>query len=208
MSGQKKKTTPKVVNNKSTVVKSVVKPKTKVINKKPKNEAVKPSKTAPKKVLPVVSPEVPYKFKPPGVGGRPPKYKSVPELQKLIDEYFESCWAQKIDMFGTPLYLKDKSGRKTEVPVMIQVRPYTITGLALAIGTNRQTLLNYETNDKFLDTIKRAKERCQTYAEESLFIGKNPTGAIFNLKNNYRDWKDKTETEHSGNLVWTEEPPK
>ena len=35
---------------------------------------------------------------------------------------------------------------------------------------------------------------CQQYAEESLFIGKNPTGAIFNLKNNY-EWKDKNETD-------------
>lgn len=169
--------------------------------------------TASKKTPRVVNPkktvvETKPKFTPPGVGGRPPKYKTVPELEKLIDAYFESCWTEKIDMFGNIVYKKDSKGNKSELPVMVQFRPYTITGLALAIGTTRETLLDYEHKDKFSYTIKRAKERCQSYAEESLMIGKNPTGAIFNLKNNYNRWKDKTETEHSGDLIWREEPPK
>ena len=139
--------------------------------------------------------------------GRPPKYKTVNELVKIIDEYFRSCWKQKIDMFGNPIFVKDKSGKKTNEPVMVQVEPYTVTDLARAVGMSRQALIDYEKKDEFLDTIKRAKQICEGYAEKSLYVGKNPTGAIFNLKNNWL-WKDKVETEHSGNLTWTETPPK
>jgi len=127
-------------------------------------------------------------------GGRPPKYETVEQLQVLIEEYFRSCWIQKIDMFGNPIYFKDKNRKKTNKKVMIQFKPYTITGLAVALDTSRKVLIEYQNKDKFSNTIKRAKEMCQQYAEESLFIGKNPTGAIFNLKNNY-EWKDKNETD-------------
>lgn len=149
--------------------------------------------------------------------GRPPKYETVEELEALIDAYFASCWEQKIDMFGNPIFMKDARGKKTKIKVMVQKKPYIITGLAIALGTTRDILIDYEKQvlknvpkdlaQQFSNTIKRAKEMCKGYAEEQLFIGKNPTGAIFNLKNNY-GFKDKTETEHSGNLTWTEEPPK
>ena len=139
--------------------------------------------------------------------GRPLKYKTVEELERLMDKYFLSCWKQKIDMFGNPIFVKDSRGKKTKTKVMVQSEPYTITDLATAIGMNRQMLIEYEKKDEFGDTIKRAKQLCHGYAERQLFIGKNPTGAIFNLKNNY-GWRDKVETEHSGNLTWTEEPPK
>lgn len=125
-------------------------------------------------------------------GGRPLKFESVEILQKKIDDYFKSCWTQKIDMFGNPIFIKDSKGNKTEDPVMVQSIPYTITGLALALDTSRETLLNYEEKNEYFDTIKKAKERCHNYAENSLYTGKNPTGAIFNLKNNY-GWKDKVE---------------
>lgn len=140
-------------------------------------------------------------------GGRPLKFKTVEELETKIEAYFKSCWRQKVDMFGNPVYLKDKNGKKTDEPVMVQIEPYTVTGMAVFLGTNREVLLQYEAKQRFFDTIKRAKERCHAYAEEQLFIGKNPTGAIFNLKNNW-GWKDKTETEQSGNIIWNEENPK
>lgn len=107
--------------------------------------------------------------------GRPPKFESVEQLQNLIDAYFESCWEINND------------GKN------IQVRPYTITGLANALDTTRETLLDYQEKDEFSDTIKRAKSIVEQYVEEYLFTGKNQTGAIFNLKNNYKGWKDKTE---------------
>jgi hypothetical protein len=128
------------------------------------------------------------------LGGRPLKFKTVQELQKKIDEYFKSCWTTKLDMFGNPIYVKNKEGKKTDELVIVQIKPYTITGLAVALDTTRETLLDYEEKAKYSDTIKRAKQKCHNYAEDALFIGKNPTGAIFNLKNNY-GWKDMKETD-------------
>lgn len=133
-------------------------------------------------------------------GGRPLKFETPEALQEVIDKYFDSCWTQKMDMFGNPIFEKDENGKKTDNKVMIQTQPYTISGLGVAIGLSRQGILEYEHKDQFSDTIKRAKERCEAYAESSLFIGKNPAGAIFNLKNNYESWRDKTEVEQSGGL--------
>ena len=109
-------------------------------------------------------------------GGRPLKFKTAEEMQKAIDLYFEGCW--EVDNEGN---------RK-------QTRPYTITGLANALDTTRETLLDYQEKDGFSDTVKKAKMKVAEYVEEYLFMGKNQTGAIFNLKNNF-DWKDKTENQ-------------
>jgi hypothetical protein len=118
-------------------------------------------------------------------GGRPLKFKTVEELQKLIDDYFESCFTDK------PII--DKAGDVIGVE-RVQVRPYTITGLAMALDMSREGLLNYQEREQFFDAITRAKMKCHNYAEELAMTSRNPTGVIFNLKNNY-GWKDKTETE-------------
>jgi hypothetical protein len=103
-------------------------------------------------------------------GGRPPKFNSVEELQDKIDEYFQEC--------------DEKS------------RPRTITGLALALDTTRETLLDYQDKDEYSYTIKKAKLRCENFAEEHLFSGRNVAGAIFNLKNNYSRWVDRQEIDN------------
>lgn len=104
--------------------------------------------------------------------GRPLKFQSVEQLQNAIDLYFLNC----TDPEDENKY----------------IRPLTITGLANALDTSRETLLEYEERPEFVDTIKRAKGKIHQYVEEYLFNGKNQTSAIFNLKNNY-GWKDKTE---------------
>lgn len=100
--------------------------------------------------------------------GRPRKYKNIEELQELIDEYFSYC---------------DESHR-----------PYTITGLALYLDMDRQTLLRYEKTyeDEFCYTIKRAKERVQEFVECCLFKKGIAQGVIFNLKNNFK-WEENVE---------------
>lgn len=131
--------------------------------------------------------------------GRPLKFQSVEELQAKIEEYFESCWERG------EREIKDKKDKVIAVEKWSrQIKPYTITGLALHLDTSRQTLLEYEgevegrdnKDPAFADTIKRAKEKVHAYVEEYLFQGKNQTGAIFNLKNNF-DWKDKTEVDNT-----------
>lgn len=98
-------------------------------------------------------------------GGRPIKWETPEEVQKACDDYFEECEENK-----TPL---------------------TITGLAIALGSCRQTLLNYEVKPEFLDTIKDAKLKVENYAELQVYNGKNAAGPIFILKNH--GWTDKSE---------------
>jgi hypothetical protein len=101
--------------------------------------------------------------------GRPLKFNSAEEMQTAINQYFAKCDAED--------------------------RPYTVSGLAVALDTNRQTLINYEDKDEFFDTIKKAKAKIEAYNEEMLYNKNIPTtGVIFNLKNNY-GWKDKQEIE-------------
>lgn len=105
--------------------------------------------------------------KPKHPGGRPLKFKSAEEMQALGDKFFQDCDAKS--------------------------DPYTITGLAIALGTSRESLCEYEAREEFVDTIKGLKARCQNYVEKRLF-GNNPTGPIFWLKN--YGWKDKQEVSH------------
>lgn len=127
------------------------------------------------------------------LGGRPLKFTDEKELQAKIDEYFKSCWEQKIDMWGNPLFWKDEKGNKIpDRPVLKQVKPYTIGGLAVFLDCSRDTLVEYGHKKKFSDTIKRAKDIIYAYKEERLSVAPNAAGIIFDLKNNY-GWKDKTE---------------
>ena len=105
------------------------------------------------------------------------KFEDAGELRKKIDAFFAECDAQK--------------------------KPYTITGLALALGTNRQTLLRYEKeydDQEIAELIQQAKARCEADVEQRLLTGKgSPAGAIFWLKNN-AGWRDVVDTHVSGTL--------
>ena len=101
--------------------------------------------------------------------GRPLKFESPEILQVMIDEYFAKCDAEQT--------------------------PYLITGLALHLDTDRQTLINYEGRPEFFDTVKRAKLRVEADYERSL-RQRGSAGDIFGLKN--FGWADKTEHEHTG----------
>jgi hypothetical protein len=103
--------------------------------------------------------------------GRHIKYSDIEALKLALDQYFSDC---------------DKSNT-----------PYTITGLALALGTTRQSLWDYqhETQDEtyqsgvWQEIIEDAKTKVENYAEKKLFNEKgSPAGAIFALKGH--GWKD------------------
>ena len=97
------------------------------------------------------------------------KYKTAEKLQEAIDNYFTYC---------------DENGK-----------PYTISGLALFLGVDRKTILNYSNREEFSSLIKNAKLKVQTMLEENLYRLGNNSGVIFNLKNNY-GWKDTVEVEN------------
>ena len=127
--------------------------------------------------------------------GRPTKFQNLEEFQRQIDAYFESCYADVI--------VKDKDGNAVlneegrPIKERMQVEPFTITGLALALDTSREVLMDIETqtsegySKEFSDAIKKAKLRCHQFAERHMFTAKNPAGAIFALKN--YGWRDKQE---------------
>lgn len=124
-------------------------------------------------------------------GGRPPIFTSVEEMQEKIDAYFEECEGTVLNNSNGEVLI-DKHGD----PVIVGKKPLTITGLALALGFNsRQSLLNYEGKDEFLDTIKRAKSKVEQYAEERLFDKDGSNGAKFSLANNFKGWAEKQQIE-------------
>ena len=120
-------------------------------------------------------------------GGRPPFYSSVEELQEAIDKYFEECDGDIV--YGPEgLPMRNKYGKI----IRDGRRPYTVTGLALALGfTSRQALLNYQEKEEFVDTILRAKSRVERYAEERLYDKDGSNGAKFSLANNFKGWTEK-----------------
>lgn len=97
-------------------------------------------------------------------GGRPPNWTTPEELQADIDAYFNN----------TP---EDE---------------WTITGLALALNTSRQTLIDYQNKDEFSDTVKKAKMKVENGYEKDL-KKHGRSGTIFALKN--FDWADKQQTD-------------
>lgn len=99
------------------------------------------------------------------------KYEDVEQLQSVIQEYFDFC---------------DENDK-----------PYTMSGLAFALGISRQTLINYSKDENYFDTIKNARQLVEMQLEENALANKtNSTFTIFNLKNNF-NWKDKQEHEIS-----------
>jgi hypothetical protein len=127
--------------------------------------------------------------------GRPPMFESAEQMQKLIDAYFEECDGKPfLDKDGIPV--RNKDGKV----IRDDRRPYTITGLALALGFNsRQALLNYQGKEEFNDTITRAKARVERYAEERLYDNHGANGAKFSLANNFKGWSEKQQIEGSIN---------
>lgn len=96
--------------------------------------------------------------------GRPLKFKSVDELQEKIDKYFNETSREEL----------------------------SITGLALALDTDRSVLCDYQERDEFTNTIKKAKLKVEN-AYELRLIKRGSSGDIFALKN--FGWKDKQEVE-------------
>lgn len=114
-------------------------------------------------------------------GGRPLIFKTKKQLQDAIDEYFAYC-----DNRTRSVYIKEM-GDNLE---MSDPAPYTMSGLAYALGVDRKTILNYGNKDEFFLTVKRARERVEAHLDERVNDKNTFTpGIIFNLKNNF-GWVD------------------
>jgi len=110
---------------------------------------------------------------------RPRLYNTNDELQKKIDDYFNNGVKKRTVIIG-----KAPNQQKVEIPVP------TITGLAIYLGfESRQSFYDYEKEEGFSYTIKRARLFIECEYEEQLQVG-NTVGAIFALKN--MGWIDKS----------------
>lgn len=106
------------------------------------------------------------------------------ELQKLIDEYFESRRGTR--------RVYPRNGEPFEEEWL---RPPTFTGLALSVGVSRMTLWRYvhrrvEVPDDVLLVLTRASERLQEMVEEAMFHRETYQGARFSLEVNFRHGKE------------------
>ena len=98
--------------------------------------------------------------------GRPPIWDDPDAFDKAVDEYFSNN--------GCP----------------------TWTGLALHLGfESRQSLQDYKEKPGFSYSIKKALLRIESTYEDRAIYSKQPTGAIFALKN--FGWKDLSEIDHT-----------
>lgn len=128
--------------------------------------------------------------------GQPRRFLTPEHLQHMIEEYFESCNGPLFGKNGE--LLKDSNGNL----VKGQVRPYTVSGLALYLGVATETLRKYTMDriDELLDEMRvevdpdhltyasvvhAAKQRIEAYAEGRLYDHDGQRGAQFVLDNIY-----------------------
>jgi DNA-packaging protein gp3 len=102
--------------------------------------------------------------------GRPRKWEKPEDLIAVLNKYFEE----------TPM------------------EEYTITGLALAMGTSRQLLMDYQNRPEFKEIVNEAKLIIEHSYEISL-RKHGRSGDIFALKN--FGWKDRQEEDNSGYII-------
>jgi len=119
-------------------------------------------------------------------GGRPPIFESPEAMVVKITEYFDSCTLKRIT---------DEEGEED----VYYGEPLTVTGLALYLGfESRQSLYDYEKKEEFSFIIKKARLTVENGYEKRL-ASRNPTGAIFALKN--MGWADRSEIKHEGMIA-------
>lgn len=105
--------------------------------------------------------------------GRPPKFKNVEELIEKFDDYSSIC---------------DKNGVLPEK-----------AGLCLFLGISRDTYSEYRKKPDYSDTIKGIDLYIESNWVRRL-ASSSPTGAIFYLKNAFKEeYRDRNETDITTN---------
>ena len=116
--------------------------------------------------------------------GRPFKFNNLDQVNKDIDAYFAYCDSK--------------------------LKPYTITGLALWLDCDIDTIKDYRDRvykDEETDLsrpFKKAWLRCFNFAYEQILTAKNPAGSIFVGKN--YGMVDKQELTLDANITQTIKP--
>mgnify|MGYP000064117059 CR=1 FL=1 len=104
-----------------------------------------------------------------------PKIKSVNELKRIVKRYFKNCDTESI--------------------------PYTMSGLAAALGISRRTLKDYSQRDDYGEAVSGFKQKIEAQMEERMLLGTSAASpSQFSLKNNF-GWNDKVEIETYGEVT-------
>lgn len=115
--------------------------------------------------------------------------------KKIIKAYFEDC---DTNMKAT-ITLNDDG--TTKIDYTHKPKPYTVSGLASALGITRSKLLKIPPEDEIYGEIQLALSKCEEFAESKLFeTGAPTTGVSLALRNNF-GWKEKTEVDSNQNVV-------
>ena len=122
--------------------------------------------------------------------GRPPSITDPEELNATIEEYFKTC-------DDTPITRQHVTGKG--ITLVTTPTPYTMAGLALAIGISRETLNQYRNENhpwaaqqpdlakKFSDAITHARQRIEVQNLTHAMVGcYDPSIARLNLSSNYK----------------------
>src|SRR6476620_1726125 len=92
--------------------------------------------------------------------GRPLKFKTVAELDMAIQAYFDEQDPHIVTHMEAPGFNERGQTTWAQRDIMTEQRPYTMSGLARALGMSRQGLLDYSNRDEFADSIAASKQRC------------------------------------------------
>ena len=136
------------------------------------------------------------------LGGRPPKWTDPEELKQLCDKYFNKITRTVPKRERIIVAYEDNDPKKPifeDKPILDNsgeqyletewLEPPTLTSLALFLGVDRLTLLNYRNKDGFFSTLREAKSKIEQYESMRLVTTSNSKGIEFSLKNNH-DWRD------------------
>ncbi len=123
---------------------------------------------------------------------------NIKEIKKRVEEYFESRVVPSLDKNGN--IIVDEKGEAVKKIGL----PYTLTGLALALGLDsREALFNFD--DPEIDRfIKMAVMRVEEYAEEKLFSKEAFSGVKLFLMKNFERWNDIEKSEDEDSFILDE----
>lgn len=125
-------------------------------------------------------------------GGRPRLFDTEEALQKAIDAYFHDCDTHEEER---TMFMGVQTGYQTMT--VKRPRPYTVEGLAHALGMNRKMLGEYEDHPKFGNAVRDAKARVLIWKMEKGNAGEGSSDFIkFDLKNNF-GYIDKVHNENT-----------
>lgn len=109
--------------------------------------------------------------------GRPTSFDNVEDFMEAVNEYFDLCLLGRHKKYKYKVY--------ADLP--------TKNGLAYYLDISRETLNQYSKKPEYSDAIKKAYDRIEEAWVQQLSKA-YPTGAIFYLKNAFRNnWKDRWE---------------